>query len=370
MTINEKRELLFRVIDAQFTGNSKDGFISFNINGPTTYSYAEVEQLNEAGSKMSASFSHLIHQMPKGKTFEYNSNNLMWDAYQDLFRFAETKDKKFEGTNLKLSENFHQKEKHYNIFKKNKKELERELINALNEPGEDFLKIKEIKQRIKENLIQWKINGFKNEIDLAYNKQLAEANLNNIRQWNIWKERAEEADFADVNDANLVYGYFNARLDTLLENNKWSKIIFKQSFLNELIGNRIDGDISIRPFIENIDRLRFDYQIININRPWFNPAVFSTGFWQWDENYTGGKLSNGDFEGIFPSYITDIIFIKNVSYTTLSNSLWSALEWIGGFFTELPTIPFLSHKKNEIFLVAFKCTKVPDCPKIKRRCVI
>lgn len=370
MTINEKRELLRRVIDAQFTGNSKNSFISFTTNAPITYSYTEIEQLNEAGSKMSASFSHLIHQIPKGKIFEYNANNLMWDAYQDLFRFAEPKDKKFEGINLKLTENFHQKEKRYNIFKKRKKELDRVLMNALNEPEKDFFKIKQIKQRIKENLIQWKINGFKNEIDLAYNKLLAEANLNNIRQWNIWKERAEEADLADVNDANLNFGYYQVQLNTLLKNRKWTKVVFKQSFLNQLIGNGVDESITVRQFIENIDRLRLEYQVINISRPWFNPAVFNSDFWHWDENYTGGKLSNGNFKGTLPAYITDLIFVRNVEYATLSNPIWAALEWIGGLFTELPTIPFLLHKENEIFLAAFKCLKVPDCPKIKRSRVI
>jgi len=357
-------ELLHRILKVKFKDLFKDEqkFISFNVKDKIIYNSREIQTISEANNHEFANFSNLVHQMPRSEIFE-NGGKLLWKEYQNLFYTAIPKWQKFRKTiKIVADKTFKLKEKRYKVFRDIEATLETKFVEALNE-NQSEATLQQLKKQLKNNLIEWKVNGHKDEIDHLYNQHLANSNYNCATLWNDLKDKALEADLAGYSGPKSTFGDFQIDFSPL-KSRRWRSHVVRHKAIRKLLESNyvISENEYTKKLIYNIDKIKFDYAIVNIKRSWFHPSVFDSNCLQWHPNYKGALLSDGNLNGKLPSYITDLVFIKNIEYRKRSNFMLDLLEWIGGFLTELKMGSFIHNYSNEQFLIGLLYKKVPHCP--------
>lgn len=363
----EKLELVYRILkDSKiFDQKNEQQFICFNTKAKKVFNYKEIVQLSEADNKEFASFSDIVHQMPTSDKFEMK-DDLLWDKYQNLFIKAIPKSQPFHKIiDLPDDPAFESKEKKYKTYQKKADDLEQKFINAANN-GANKEALDIIKDDLKENLIKWKKEGSKGEIDHIYSQYLAKEDFSNTTLWNSWKNKAAEADFFIGIDTKNIFGSYELNFSGL-KNGGWQSIpSVRRKALKELLHHKasINDSIAINDLIKDINEVTFKYCLVNIRRNWFDTDVFESNGWKWHPNYNGKSLSNGKLLGEIPSYITDLIFIKDIRFRKrFNNSLFYFLDWVSSLVFKSSMQTFIHNNKDEQFLAGFVCEKVPPCPK-------
>lgn len=362
----EKLKLVFYCIDEKL--KEENYFFCFNNVGKFKYSTSELIQLDTQAGIEFQEFSELVHQIPNSKSINTSSNNSMWREYEKIFFCGIIPElEKFDLAAMSLgkavsSKNIlSQKEIAYNSFIDKDEELKFEMFDLFNSNEEDAIsRIDQLKLQMKENFVNWKDIGYKDEIEEMFDERFAESNFSVIRLWSTWKQRMLYAENAGFKGINSKFASFYANFRNLTSDLNWRSIKMK-------VNDKLFASEDLGQLAKKISALRVDYQILNIDRDWLIEDVFDADFWQWHPDYDSDLLSYGmlddKYRGELPSFIQSVVFVKNITYRPKSNYFLDLLEWVGRFFKEIPHKPLLENNENHSYLLAFKSKKIPLSPK-------
>lgn len=118
-----------------------------------------------------------------------------------------------------------------------------------------------------------------------------------------------------------------------------------------------DKQQAIADYTDEIEKFSFEYQKLYIDRTWFEPQIFKARFWKRSSNFSNDLVSDGKLSGIIPSYIQEVIFIKNFSKEIRTGLISEGLEWLGSWAYD--KIHKDEPQDNNYYLVAMVCKIVP-----------
>lgn len=354
-----KWELINRLIDKNWS--DENCIFSFNIDRKKEYSKIDIENLANEEGKAYSSFSDLVHQMPKSKIFEISSN-LLWKEYEKIFYCTTiAKQKNVFVSNNELSVNV-QWIKKYTKYENEYRAIEENYLKALeNNKSQDYINV--LRKRLRNKKKYWFEKGYKTLIEEKRNQLDAEGGFSFASQWSKWKSASEKSWFADVKGPNSVTGSYTANFKSIIDNN-WQEISFSHKQLCAVLNGCMikENHQGIKQLVKAVDKIKFKYIKVFIERNWFKKDIFTSGFWDWKKSYNGQWLSDGKLDGSLPSHIKEVIFLKDISFRERSGAVLDLLEWVGGGFNELNYVPFIESKEEGVFLTVFNCEKTPKCP--------
>jgi len=364
IAIQEKWELVYQCVDQVLS--EKDYFFSFNDIGKQAYSFDELNKLAEESSVEFQEFSDLVHQIPVSGRISSASNDAMWKEYMKIFFCGIIPSKKLNlrSTSFYTANNkgFQVKEDSYLKHKDEFEKGELDLINAYNN-NLDNDEIEKIKSATKEKYVKWKTAGNKDEIEKLYDKYFSESEFSYARLWSEWKTKSLQLENAGYTGIHSKFAGFYANFKNLLNNNNW-----REETIN-LHAKKNMASFSSNNLLPKLDSIKLSYQFLNITRNWLVEDVFESDFWKWHPQYNSDLLSYGmkdaENKGKLPTYIESVLFLKNIKCRARSNWFFDVLEWIGGFFKELPFEDLIPADNDNIYLVAFKTKKVVKSPNPK-----
>jgi hypothetical protein len=185
-----------------------------------------------------------------------------------------------------------------------------------------------IDNQISDLEIEWRIKGYKKEIETA------KATLNSISSAKDqfvqkWLDAKNKQLPASTLTTELGVEYL---LTTCLPNaisdvaaKIWTKITLSKvemsklslEFLNEIPPDIVKEFGDIEP---ELDSISFEYCFLDIQRPWFDESIINNRFWKFKD--ANSKISTGDdtMQGLLPAYPSKIILAKNIDLGFTPNS--------------------------------------------------
>jgi hypothetical protein len=321
-----------------------------------------------------ANFSNSIYEMPDSIDFK-RKEIYLWQQLYLLFNFK----------NVIFAKENNSKKNIENLLSKIKTDIgELSFVNFFNK--EDFslpaLSLeKNVEKKFKDNFTDQDIDSSESnksfEIEtksIAYLKNISTNILNEEEYaysaiWEFWKNMFL-INYAvyDLKSPYSYSGYYYTNYSLLLDDNKWEtkKIHFNEMQTVLETPPFIDKAQQIKDKLKKFDEVSFKIQKLNIEQTqWFNPIMFKSQFW----DIKNESISDGKLKGSIPSYIDEVIFVKEFKSSIKENLLKKSLKWVGEFFfgkikedypkyfNELP-----EDDKGNIYLAAYLCKIVPKCP--------
>lgn len=223
----------------------------------------------------------------------------------------------------------------------------------------------------------WVSKGFKGDVDKAF------ATINQITgrspriTWEKWKDEFAQSRMTDLSGQDFYETYFYPH--KFYESNSeipWMTIRLDASEIQNL--NSTSGISSLLPLDtgENFTILSLSIELIRVSiiRPWLEPNLFKSRFWQWSDGRS--LLSDGATSptGNLPAYINEVIFARNLfimfdSTLTENTQIISSLR--GGGSLGLGSFSFKdadlattndSLKSDKSQIIGFICQKIPKSP--------
>lgn len=223
----------------------------------------------------------------------------------------------------------------------------------------------------------WILKGFKEEVEKAF------AIIEQITRrspritWEKWKDEFEQSKMTDLSGQNFYQTYFYPY--NFYESSSeipWITINLDRDEIQKL--NSTIGTSSIIPLDtgEDFTILSLSVELIRISiiRPWLEPILFKSNFWQWPDRRNllsdGANPPSGDL----PTYISEAIFARNISIvfdSTLPENAAVISSLRGGSSLGLGSFSFKNEdlvatndslKFNKSQVLGFICQKVIKSP--------
>jgi|GEM_PF-2756797 len=370
-------------------------FLSFCPISKRSYNNEKINEIQEKFGKSAVEFSELIHLMPRVRNFTLieNGDNLL-DEFNQFLNTAELIYPHAEEEYKKLPDWVKGQENENEIFeakdiqlskkRQNTRAIKAKLLKAGEDASEVLNDLKEIDLQLRENRKQWDIDGRRLEIEEERDKLYATQPENMLVRWGRIKRDVMNATLLSHEASSIEYADYNVNFDNLKKD--WvATINFKHDKLIETI-NSIAGQIkykkedkaetsyfsNLKKLVKEIDEIKIPYCIVKIARPWLKKEVFNFNEfpWRWHMNYfhTRSELSNGhinklEYRGSLPSYITHLVFIKDVIFKPKFKAGRTFFIDVGSLKVPKPFLPYIKNQNNESFLACFICERVPKCPK-------
>ncbi len=314
----------------------------------------------------------------------YNPKNIMlWEEYGKLFKIA--KIVPFDKTTLNkekvnselistLNEKYDAYEKYANEYEKLKNNYREECEKNSNNINWLNYEHPTLRSKLLEKQFDWLNKGFKNEIE-SHIDDLFTANFYSYKEiWDMWDRRFEmSAINSDFKDPYSTFGSFYSNFKSLNKPSNWESRHYTQTELRKAVNLfpiplEKEYKSEVTSIIKRIYEISFEVQILEIQRTWFTPKLFDSKFW-YIPNSGQEIVSDGNLNGVMPSYIDKSIFIKNIRSKIEGSFIGDGLEWLGNkLFGDIKSDDKVFFKEinegdNEnLYLVGFQCKKIPKSP--------
>jgi len=376
---------------------SKQEYLTYPVHNFQSFGETEFKALSEGilgvSSKESlgvlSNFSNKIHQIPAGSIYEEKDYPVFWSVYADILKYAEVESNenklaiKTENVPLEILK----KEEKYKECETNYQASVKRFVEAKSKHrsvGMDIEKqiLQEVALRKEISTLErdWVNKGHKKQIDRYY-FQRAVRGTDNLLVWKKWNERfIEDIHVLSDLDGRQFAAY---QINNNLQSRDWSK--FEDKDVRGIAN-------SIPPEIESIFRtndvkkvksISYEYLKVDIYRSWFYPEIFEVDFWHLDEKswlYGDSLISDGNLKGLCPSYITDVIFVRNINVEYKKSLLdkiiaeldagliliGAPLNWLLNKISpkkESEEVQAKNATDEKNYLFAFLCKKTPQSPK-------
>jgi len=208
----------------------------------------------------------------------------------------------------------------------------------------------------------WVNKGYKNEVEQAYATIDLLTGRSPMLFWKQLKEKLEQSKLSDLKtnqDFYQTYFYPSNFYKPGVEN-QWTRLVLESQEIDKLSSNQTDTSADIP-----VSRLQVDLMRVLIVRPWMNPSLFKSRFWQWADRRD--LLSDGTStpHGSLVAYATAIVFARNLKIELKSGSQIEAskLGSFGPLSLENANVSGSnSIQADGMQILAFICQKLPKSP--------
>ncbi|MEW6497867.1 MAG: hypothetical protein AB1589_36010 [Cyanobacteriota bacterium] len=230
----------------------------------------------------------------------------------------------------------------------------------------------------------WITQGYKNEVDKAFAVINQIGRRNPQLLWNQWREEFELSKLKDLENQEFYLTYFSpAHFYQPIAEKQWQQLTlsFSESEIpssekTDTPENLLSSEVSSAP-VQEVDllvsSLTVDLIRVQIVRPWMNPSIFESRFWQWPDERE--PLSDGKElpQGTLPAYATSIVVARNLNIELVPDSerntavrqdieAGKSISW--GMFSLENAALFGSNsiQFDGMQVIAFGCQKLPKSP--------
>jgi hypothetical protein len=240
----------------------------------------------------------------------------------------------------------------------------------------DWVTIEPLKKSSLDQTFQdWISKGFKGEVEAAFATIEQITGRSPRITWEKWKNDFKRSIVTDLTGQNFYQTYFYPdNFYDSVSNTSWITIQLDLSDIQNL--NSTPGISSILPLDTGdqftIESLSIEIVRVSIIRPWLEPSLFRSKFWQ----LPGGFLPLSDGadppKGDLSTYISEAIFVRNLTISfdpTVNMPTITSLQ--GGGTLEVGSFSFKSSdllptnnllKSDKLQMIGFICQKTAKSP--------
>ncbi|MCD8488110.1 MAG: hypothetical protein LRZ84_15565 [Desertifilum sp.] len=217
----------------------------------------------------------------------------------------------------------------------------------------------------------WVNKGYKNEVDRAYVTIDQLTGRSPFLSWGEWKDQFEQSKQTDLKTNQEFYQtyFYPENFYKPDAKNQWLRLVLNSEYIEKFNSSDTGTSGDDLP----ISRLEVDLMRVQIVRPWLNPSLFSSEFWQWTDRRSLLSDGNPQPKGSLVAYATSIVFTRQLKIEWQS-SLGENSEVVqqikqgkstslGPLSLENATLSGSNSIQSQgMQILAFICEKLPKAP--------
>ena len=375
IALTKKIESLF---SQSASGEQKDQtFIAFTIPGlsmsPKELDFRDSN--NEAGNTPQqalhayAAFSRLVNNIPSISTNWSSDGSMLWDQYECILNqatFASNQATTEENKKLEQAQNIvKEKETAYKQYQLlySLAAMRYNSLKLLSENTIDPNELNKLKNERDTVENDWLNKGYKHEVEEAYSIIEKLSIRSPMLFWRQLNQSFRDCKSSDIVTKQDFYEtqFYPTNFYRSDGKNQWMRLVVDSRDIEQIIPEQTVNN----PGVDiTVSRLEVELTRVEIVRPWMNPSLFKSRFWQWPDNRE--PLSDGKQQpqGSLPAYATSIVFARNLKIETQSTSRGlDNLKDLGPLSLQNANVSGSNSIQSDgMQIIAFICKKLPKSP--------
>lgn len=321
-------------------------FLSFPVT-PLPFTKQELSFLDDQNLQNLQTFSSLVNLLPNGEAWLPTESHYLWDVYDEVLKQADLA----SSTRTPAEEAEYQKAFCYlyvahedgtredtdfvKIYKQHKDAFLLAQQNYLAAKGtaeystdsaekQQWQEVDEptLRAELESCETLWVIQGYKNEVEEAQATIFILGARSPLQTWMEWKGRFNR-DLDTLTSAIDLSSVFGSSFSpsNALDEGAWKPFKLTGAEVKALVAEapaELRARLAIGSGDSPIASLAFEFSSATIVRPWFESDVFKARCWRFSDS--SQMLSDGSTppSGLCPSYVTAIVFARNLLVETKS----------------------------------------------------